>query len=264
MKYLTLFTAIAIAVVAGYFSIAGLATIFSGAFWSIVIMASILEIGKLVTAAYLHLDWDEINFYIRSYLVLAVAVLMLITSMGIFGFLSKAHLENSITGEGMNEIQISNLERQISNEQRGIKDAETVLSQLDQTVQILLDADRVRGDSGALATRKSQTDERKYLNEAIDESYVRIEELQAKLIPYNEQRLAIEVEVGPLKYIAELIYGDGRNIDNAARMVMLLLVFVFDPLAVMLLIVSTAQFKRDKLEKASKGLVDSKQIMVMN
>mgnify|MGYP000315243303 CR=1 FL=1 len=193
-------------------------------------------------------DWDEINFYIRSYLVLAVAVLMLITSMGIFGFLSKAHLEHSISTGGTNELRITNLERQIGNQQRTITDAEKVLSQLDQTVQVLLDADRIRGKSGALATRKGQSEERSALNENINAAYDRIEQYQEELTPLTQEKLAIEVEVGPLKYIAELIYGDeaGNHFDEAVRWVILLLIFVFDPLAVALLLVASRGFAVDK------------------
>ena len=176
---------------------------------------------------------------------------MVITSLGIFGFLSKAHLEHSISTGGTNELRISNLERQIGNQQRIITDSEKVLGQLDQTVQVLLDADRIRGKSGALATRKGQAEERSDLNQDIDNAYIRIEEYQTELTPLQQEKLAIEVEVGPLKYIAELIYGDEAEdyFDEAVRIVILLLIFTFDPLAIVLLLAANQGFSQRKKEK---------------
>ena len=264
MKYLTLTTSIAIASVAAYFSIVGLAAIFSGAFLSVVVMAGILEVGKLVSAAWLHHEWDRVTFLVKTYFITSILVLMFITSMGIFGFLSKAHLEHSISTGGTNELRITNLERQIGNQQRTITDAEKVLSQLDQTVQVLLDADRIRGESGALATRKGQSEERSALNENINAAYDRIEQYQEELTPLTQEKLAIEVEVGPLKYIAELIYGEDAKdmFDTAVRGIIIMLVVVFDPLAIMLLVVSVGMFKRDR--ETMNPLVDEEQIMRMD
>jgi hypothetical protein len=248
MRWITLGTSLSIAGVAAWYSIAGLMAIFSGSVVAIAIMGGVLEIGKLVTASWLHSNWKAASWWMKTYLTTAVFVLMLITSLGIFGFLSKAHLEHSISTGGTNELRITNLERQIGNQQRTITDAEKVLSQLDQTVQVLLDADRIRGESGALATRKGQSEERSALNENINAAYDRIEQYQEELTPLTQEKLAIEVEVGPLKYIAELIYGDeaGNHFDEAVRWVILLLIFVFDPLAVALLLVASRGFAVDK------------------
>jgi len=252
MVYLTLFTALSIAGVAAWYSIVGLTAIFAGAVIPIVIMGTVLEIGKLVTAAWLHQNWKTVSLWMKSYLTSSVFLLMVITSLGIFGFLSKAHLEHSISTGGTNELRISNLERQIGNQQRIITDSEKVLGQLDETVQILLDADRIRGREGALATRKGQLEERTALNQDIDDAYGRIEEYQTELSPLQQEKLAIEVEVGPLKYIAELIYGDEAEdyFDEAVRIVILLLIFTFDPLAIVLLLAASqglAQRKKEKL-----------------
>ena len=251
MVYLTLFTALSIAAVAAWYSIVGLTAIFAGAVIPIVIMGSVLEIGKLVTAAWLHQNWKTVSLWMKSYLTLSVFLLMVITSLGIFGFLSKAHLEHSVSTGGTNELRISNLERQIGNQQRIITDSEKVLGQLDQTVQVLLDADRIRGRSGALATRKGQAEERDSLNQSIDDAYGRIEEYQTELTPLQQEKLAIEVEVGPLKYIAELIYGDEAEdyFDEAVRIVILLLIFTFDPLAIVLLLAATQGMAQRKVEK---------------
>jgi hypothetical protein len=248
MAYLVLLTSLSIAGVAAWYSIIGLTAIFAGAVIPIVIMGSVLEIGKLVTASWLHLNWKRISFLMKGYLTFAVIVLMLITSMGIFGFLSKAHLEHSISTGGTNELQIQNFRRQIEIQQRTIKDAETVLSQLDSTVQTLIDYDRIRGKDGAIETRKAQEEERNSQNQIINNAYANINELEEKLSPLQKEKLALEVEVGPLKYIAELIYGDEAkdHFDEAVRWVIIIIVFVFDPLAVMLLLASTQEFSRKK------------------
>lgn len=265
MKWLTLFTAIVLAACAAYFSIVGLMTIFAGAAISVMVMAGVLEFAKLVSAAWLHYEWERINNLVRIYFTIAVLVLMFITSMGIFGYLSKAHIEQSVKVGGSNELQIDNIERQIRRQQGIISDAETVLTQLDQQVSVLIEYDRIRGPTGSIAVRESQSEERSLLNETVDAAYTRIEELQTNLAPLQQEKLELEVEVGPLKYIAELIYGKENardNFDVAVRGIIILLVVVFDPLAVMLLVVSTGAFKRDR--KQIKPLINEDQIMRMD
>ena len=251
MVYLTLFTALSIAGVAAWYSIVGLMAIFAGAVIPIAIMGGVLEVGKLVTAAWLHQNWKKTSLWMKSYLTSAVFVLMVITSLGIFGFLSKAHLEHSIAIGGNNELRITQLERQVDRQQSIISDSETVLTQLDDQVATLIEYDRIRGPSGSIATRQAQAEERATLNENIDAAYIRIEEIQKALSPLQEERLAIEVEVGPLKYIAELIYGDVAEdyFDEAVRAVIILLIVTFDPLAVVLLLAATQGFAQRKQEK---------------
>ena len=225
-------------------------------------MGGVLEVGKLVTASWLYRNWKQVPFLLKSYLTTAVVVLMFITSMGIFGFLSKAHLEHSISVGGTNELQISNLERQIERQQAIITDSETVLTQLDSQVATLIEYDRIRGPSGSIAVREGQSEERSLLNETINTAYSRIESIQEELSPLLQEKLAIEVEVGPLKYIAELIYGDQARdyFDEAVRWVILLIVFVFDPLAVLLLIAASINFAQPKptrkIEAATVGEID--------
>ncbi len=265
MKWLTLFTAILLAACAAWFSIVGIMTIFSGAALSVMIMAGVLEIGKLVSAAWLHYEWEKINVLTRAYFTTAILILMFITSMGIFGYLSKAHIEQSVKVGGNNELQITNLERQIGRQQSIIVDSETVLTQLDQQVAVLIEYDRIRGPSGSIAVRQNQSEERRLLNESIDAAYTRIEELQAEVTPLRQERLDLEVEIGPLKYIAEFVYGKENAADYfdvAVRWIIILLVVVFDPLAIMLLIVSTGAFKRDRLK--INPLINEDQIMRMD
>ena len=239
IHHLVLMMGLMLTCVGGYFSIVGLATIFAGAFWSVVVMAATLELSKVVAASWIYRSWSIAPVLIRTYMVLSIIVLVFITSLGIFGYLSKAHLEHSISTGGTNELQIENLQRQIGNQQRSIKDAETVLSQLDATVQTLIDYDRIRGKDGAIATRQAQGEERASQNESINNAYANIERLQSSLSPLQRERLELEVEVGPLKYIAELIYGKdnaAEYFDVAVRWIIILLVCVFDPLAIVMII----------------------------
>jgi len=252
MRWLALLTSISIAVVAAWYSIIGLMAIFAGATIAIAIMGAVLEVGKLVTAAWLHGNWKAAPWLMKSYLTFAVLVLMVITSLGIFGFLSKAHLEHTISTGGINDLQITNLERQIQNEERTISDSTVVIAQLDRTVATLLEYDRVRGPDGAVATRKAQSDERDAMNAAINDGYAKIEDLQARLTPLQQEKLAIEVEVGPLKYIAEMVYGEENAkdyLDEAVRGVIILIIVCFDPLAVVLLLAASMGFRQKKMSK---------------
>ena len=182
-----------------FYSVIGLATIFPGAFWPVVIMGSVLEVGKLVTASWLYRNWKQTRFLLKTYLTIAVVVLSLITSMGIFGFLSKAHIEQTINAGGNNELQIETLERRIAYQQTIIQDAETVLAQLDTTVETLIEYDRIRGETGAIATRNSQREERDSLNQQITAAYSAIEETQTALLPLQKEQLSLEAEVWAYK-----------------------------------------------------------------
>ena len=243
--------------VGGYFSVVGLATIFSGAFWSVVVMATALETSKVIAASWIYRCWKIAPFLIRTYMVSAVVTLVLITSLGIFGYLSKAHLEQTITLGGNNELQISNLERQIARQQSIVADSENVLSQLDAQVQTLIDYDRIRGPSGSIATRQSQAEERQTLNENINVAYNRIEELTEKLLPLRKQSISLEAEIGPLKYIAEAIYGeDARTyFDTAVRWIIIVIVMVFDPLAIALILAGNIGLMNRTIEIREEGVL---------
>ena len=254
---ITLLTSLLIAAVAGWFSIAGLMAIFSASAIPIAIMAGSLEIGKLVTTSWLYRNWEKTGLLLKTYLTVAVVVLMFITSMGIFGYLSKAHIEQT-AGAGDNTLQIELLDNQINRSQRIITDNETVLGQLDQAVQVLTDYDRIRGDDGAIAVRQSQSEERSLLNENIEEAANKLFELQQEKTVLSSAQLAIEAEVGPLRYIAELIYGEEEaksHFDEAVRWIIIILIFVFDPLAVGMLLAAN-QTLRGKDEDIEPKLPD--------
>lgn len=255
---LLIFSALSVSAVAGWFSIVGLMAIFPAAAIPILTMGVVLEVAKLVTASWLYRNWNSAAVLLKSYFTVAVVTLSIVTSIGIFGFLSKAHIEQTVNAGGNNELQIETLERRIAYQQTIIKDAETVLEQLDSTVATLIEYDRIRGDTGAIATRNSQKEERDSLNRQITAAYSAIEETQTALLPLQKEQLSLEAEVGPLKYIAELIYGDEAqdHFDSAVRWIIILLVLVFDPLAILLVISSNMTYMQRRGEVITAVEID--------
>lgn len=256
MTIVLLVTALALSGIAAFYAVTGLVAIFASATIPIAVMGGALEAAKLVVASWLYRRWSEINFLTKTYFTIALIVLMLLTSMGIFGFLSKAHLDQGGQA-GTNDIRIAQIEREIDREEAKIKDAETVLAQLDQAVQVLIEYDRIRGEDGAIAVRESQKAERQSLSDVLATATNAIIALEEQKIPLVQQRLELELEVGPLKYIAEAIYGDEAetHFDQAVRWVILLIIFVFDPLAVMLVIAWNREVTKETGKK-SVGVID--------
>tara|TARA_Y100000768_G_scaffold196102_1_gene147372 strand:+ start:2584 stop:3462 length:879 start_codon:yes stop_codon:yes gene_type:complete len=259
----TLAVALCISAVAAYYSIVGLMAIFSASAVSIAIMGVVLEIGKLVTASWLYQNWTTVPKVLKYYLTSAVVVLMFITSMGIFGYLSKSHID---AGSNTSQIQIKidRLDNYIKSEQKTITRAEKQLQSLDDALDRYIELGAV---SKGLNKREEQQNERDKLTNMVNKSQTRIDELLDEKSVYDLEIKNFEVEVGPLKYISALIYGDEALtfLENAVRWVILILVFVFDPLAVLLVIAANitikqelTRIKREKdkaLRKQRKGKV---------
>jgi hypothetical protein len=262
LNFLALFTAISISGVAAYYSIYGLTAIFSGVFWPIVIMGSVLEVGKIVTTVWLHTHWHQLRWLLKSYMSMAVIVLMFITSMGIFGFLSKAHIE--VTSQaGGGDLLIQQVDQNIAIEQRRIEDARKVMAQMDDAVTALLkgsgaNAERDNNRTANMTTqatklRESQKKERDSLNASIDAANTRIADLSRQKLKLNQEQLKMEAEVGPIKYIAQLIYDDSASKDmmeRAVRWVIIVIVAVFDPLAVAMVLGVTMVMTGRRQEQA--------------
>lgn len=265
INYLALITAIAISAVAAYYSIVGLTAIFASAFWSIVLMGSILEVGKLVTASWLYRNWYHTPKLIRYYLMMAIIVLMFITSMGIFGFLSKAHIEQTVF-QADNTDKIFVIQQKIEFERLKISDTQKVLTQLDEAVNTLIENDRIRGKDGAIAVRRGQSIERSELFNEITKSNDVISNLNIQINELQKDQRKLEAEIGPLKYIAELIYGKDatQHFESTVRIVIILLVCVFDPLAVVLLVAANMSFAKNKkfTLKPKKGTIKPKKGIV--
>ena len=247
---LVFLTAISISVIAAGYSIVGLATLFAGAVVPIIAMGSALEVGKLVAASWLYHNWRNklVPQSIKAYLTMAVIVLIFITSMGIFGFLSKAHLDQ-VRPVSSNEIKIELITNQIERQQIVIDRSQKTLTLLDQTLEKYIDLEYV---TRGLKEREKQKPERDALTLAINEASDKIGELTLEKSTLALEQDKIEAEVGPIKYIAELIYGEEGardHFDEAVRWVIIVLIFVFDPLAVLLLIAANISLRSRKVAK---------------
>ena len=248
LTLLTFLSAISISVIAAGYSIVGLATLFAGAVVPIIAMGSALEVGKLVAASWLYHNWNsDVPRLLKLYLFIAIIVLVFITSLGIFGFLSKAHLDQ-VKPTSSNNIKIELLDNQIKSQEIIIERSQNTLTLLDKALEVYIDKEYV---TRGLKERKKQKPERDALTLAINEASDKIAELSDKKGSLKLEQDKIEAEVGPIKYVAELIYGENAKdmFDHAVRVVILILIFVFDPLAVLLLIaanISLRQWRRKR------------------
>ena len=249
--------ALTISAVAAYYSIAGLCAIFAAAVVPVIIMGAALEAGKIVATVWLHRFWHRANIQFKLYLIPAIVILMLVTSMGIFGFLSKAHMDQGVT-VGDSAAQVAIFDEKIRTEKDNIEANRKALQQMDSQVDQMLG--RTADDKGAeraVQIRRNQAKERKALQNEIAQAQKNISQLQNERAPLAAQSRKIEAEVGPIKYIAALIYGDNPDanlLERAVRWVIILLVFVFDPLALVLILAAeqTIEWSREdrKLKKA--------------
>ena len=243
LAYLTLLTALAISGVAAYYSIIGLIAIFSASVIPIAVMGVVLETGKLVTAAWLYHYWKRVNVLLKTYLISAVFVLMFITSMGIFGFLSKAHIEQTSVSAD-NTLQIESIDSQITRQRTDIDRAEKQLTLLDDALEKYVELGAI---TKGLNARKDQQGERDALTTTINDATDNIATLTQTKYELRTKQNELVAEVGPIKYIAELVYGNSNTntLEEAVRWVILILVWVFDPLAVLLLISANISIKEE-------------------
>lgn len=234
------------------YAVIGLMSIFPAAPYTIAIMGASLEVSKLVIASWLYRNWKEIPNFLKYYFSGAMLVLMFLTSMSIFGYLSKAHMDASVgSGEAIASLQI--IDDKINTQKENIASAKTALTQMDTQVNELMS--RTNDDKGtnrAITVRKQQKPERESLTKDIADAQLAIAKLQEERAPLATAARKVEAEVGPIKYIANLIYGDNIDdtiLEKAVRIVILMIVFVFDPLAVLLLIAANWNLKHQERTK---------------
>jgi len=252
-------SAIALSCIAAFYSIAGLVAIFAAAAIPIMVMGSILEVSKLVVASWLYRNWKEVPQLFRVYFTIALIILMTLTSMGIFGFLSKAHLDQAVpTGDVSSKLSL--LDERLKTEKDTINEARKTLSQLDsqvdQTLSRTAGATDDSGVSRSISIRKGQSKERKSLYATIEASQKQIAKLNEERQPVASQLRKVEAEVGPIKYIAALIYGDNPDqslLEKAVRIVILMIVAVFDPLAVLMLVAVNWSLKKSQPKIVREG-----------
>ena len=255
LSLITLAVALSLSVIAAYYSIAGLAAIFAAAVIPIMIMGSILELAKVVVTIWLHEYWTRARWLMKAYLVSAVIMLMVITSMGIFGFLSKAHSDQSLVS-GDSQAKVSIFDEKIRTAKDNVDANRKALKQMDEAVdQVMGRSADEKGADKAVSIRRSQAKERARLLSEIDTEQKTIAKLNEEAAPLRAEFRKIEAEVGPIKYIAALIYGDNPDtnvLEKAVRWVIILLVCVFDPLAIMMLLASTESLKWAREGRASR------------
>ena len=243
--------AISLSCIAAWYSIAGLTAIFAAAVVPIIIMGGILEVSKLVVASWLYRNWTEVPNTFKIYFTAAVVILMMITSMGIFGFLSKAHLDQAVPAGDITS-QVTIYDDKIKTERDNVAAARKALTQMDAQIdQKLSRSTDEKGADKAIQIRRAQGSERKKLQNEISESQKTIVKLQTERAPIASQARKIEAEVGPIKYIAALIYGDTLDanvLEKAVRWVIIMIVLVFDPLAVLMLVAVNWSLKKRQPE----------------
>jgi hypothetical protein len=246
LAWLLLLTGLTISAVAIYYSVVGLTAIFSAAAIPIIIMGSALEVGKLVCASWLKANWERAPRFIKYYMIIAVIVLMIITSMGIFGFLSKAHSDQSlVSGDVQSKIAI--YDEKIKTSKDNIDANRKALTQMDAAVdQSMARSSDEKGADKAVAIRRGQAKERARLQTEITAEQKNIAQLNEQAAPIRAEVRKVEAEVGPIKYIAKFIYGeqgaDENMLEKAVTWIIILIVIVFDPLAVIMLLAAQMTF----------------------
>lgn len=263
VAWFALLSGLSISAVAVWYSVAGLVAIFAASVIPIIVMGVVLEVGKLVATIWLKHNWNIAPRLIKLYLFVAVIILMFITSMGIFGYLSKAHLDQAVpTGNVVAQVEI--IDQKIQTQNDLITSARTVLRQMDETVnqslgrgasalppnatpaQIQAAQTAAERNTNAAATlRRNQQRERDAQQAIINKATAEIQKLREERAPLAAEIRKVEAEVGPIKYIAALIYDakpDAELLEKAVRWVIVLIVAIFDPLAVVLLLASQYSF----------------------
>jgi Fe2+ transport system protein B len=246
LAYLLLLTGLTISAVAIYYSVVGLTAIFSAAVIPIIVMGASLEVAKLVCASWLKANWERAPRFIKYYMVIAVVVLMLITSMGIFGFLSKAHNDqNLVSGDVQSKIAI--YDEKIKTAKDNIDANRKALKQMDEAVdQVMGRSSDEKGAEKAVAIRRSQQKERARLQSEIATEQKIVAAVSEERSPIAAEVRKVEAEVGPIKYIAKFLYGehgaDENMLEQAVTWIIILIVVVFDPLAVIMLLAAQMSF----------------------
>ena len=260
LAWLLLLTGLTISAVAIYYSVVGLTAIFSAAAIPIIIMGSALEVGKLVCASWLKANWERAPRFMKYYMIVAVMVLMLITSMGIFGFLSKAHNDqNLVSGDVQSKIAI--YDEKIKTAKDNIDANRKALKQMDEAVdQVMGRSNDEKGADKAVQIRRSQQKERARLQSEITAEQKIIAQVNEERAPIAAEVRKVEAEVGPIKYIAKFIYGehgaDENMLEKAVTWIIILIVIVFDPLAVIMLLAAQMTFGWQRKQEPVQEIAD--------
>ena len=259
IAYLVLLSGLAISGVAEYYSIMGLISIYPAAFWPIVIMGVVLGLGKVTGTVWLKQNWDYAPWFLKTYILPAIIILMLITSLGVFGYLSKAHSDQSLVS-GDVQAKIAVYDEKIKTSKDNIDANRKALKQMDEAVdQVMGRSQDEKGADKAVAIRRGQQKERTRLQAEITAEQKTISQLSEERAPIAAEVRKVEAEVGPIKYIAHLLYGenpDANILEKAVIWVTVLIVIVLDPLAVVLLLASQFSFQRFREQEDEQAVRD--------
>ena len=232
-------SALVIAACAAFFSVTGIALLFSGATLSVAIMAGSLELGKLVAASYLHRMWDKINWLFRLYFTSAVVILVFITSMGIFGFLSNAYQKTALNVQNVDsQVRILDVQREgLATDIDRFQSRIDVLTNQRSSQEARYDS-LIVGENWVNARRtfeliESADNEIRGLNEQINQSRQKLNDINTEILTIQTENIDLAREIGGFKFIAEAF---NVPIDTAVKWFIIMLIFVFDPLAVSLVI----------------------------
>ena len=252
---ITLLSAISLSAIAAYYSVIGLMAIFAASPIPIAIMGGALEFSKLIAASWAYKNWSVAPRFLKYYFTVAVIILMFITSLGIFGYLSKAHNDQTLIS-GDVSAKIAMIDEKIKVERDNIDVNRKTLKQMDESVdQVMVRSTNEKGAEKAASLRKAQQTERNRILKEIETYNKRISALNEERAPIATEIRKVEAEVGPIKYIAALIYGDSMDsslLDKSVRFVIILLVLVFDPMAVLLVIAGNFSLRQIAKEKEKK------------
>lgn len=233
---ITLLIALVLAANVAYASVFGFMAIFAAAPYFALSMGVTIEVAKLVGISYLYRHWSEMARIFRYSLLSVTLMTILLSAIGVFGFLSRAHLENSNPVEN-NSARIEYLDEQIKTNQAAISSANSELSTMQSEIDKLIEFDKVSGPTGSKATKEAQMPRRNELNTLISDSNDKIFDLRNEKLTLEKEVNSYSVEIGPIRYVAEMFWdvNDENNIDKAVRLLIILIMFVFDPFAILLL-----------------------------
>lgn len=274
LTILLLLSALGLSTIAGYYSVAGMTAIFAASWWPIVIMTGTLEFSKIIVASWLYRNWSKTPVFLRLYFCIAIVILMFITSLGIFGYLSKAHIDQTAS-VGDNPLFIKQIDQQIATEQARIDDTRKVISQMDDAVNSMLSqsvsASAQKANKGgniarqATMLRDSQKKDRAALNKVIDEANNKIRDFNKEKLKLEQEQVKIEAEVGPIKYIAQMMYGDNPDknvLERSVRYMIIMIIMVFDPLAMLMIIAANMSLQSvEELKKQDSDLKKKKHLL---
>ena len=269
-SYVVLSASLGLAGTAAYYSVFGLSKLFSAQATAVIVMASILEVSKLITASYLHREWKSISTLLKSYLVTAVFILMCITSLGIYGFLVSAYQETAYKLKNQ-ESELSVLQLKKERYQNATNDVRLEKESLNKNITELTSGlsnnviQYTNADGEVITTTSSAT--RRVLEKQLNQTISRRDTLYSREIAYSDsvsnldqQMLQLQTEsevsaeVGPIKYVAQRV---NQSVDTVVNWFILLFIFVFDPLAVMLLIAANRLFEtKDPLSEVIPEVVE--------